>query len=182
MRSSARRKYLIHSLTLAVVGFLGVGRAFGGADEASDKAFQMAAKYSAMGYYVAPSKEGWTGFGVTLEFTVPVSAGVDYIFILGGDKYLLDPDVWIESEYGNTIVKDTRKYDNGMCGVRWRSDYNGTANVVVHIARATSRCAWAAVMGRRGTATNRVPNEFGTSTPSVAIPTPGKPVQAVGGE
>jgi len=141
----------------------------------------MAAKYSAMGYYVAPSKEGWSGFGVTIEFAIPVNAGIDYIFILGGDKYLLDPDVWIESEFGNTIVKDTRKFDNGMCGVRWRSDYNGTANVVVHFARATSRFAWAAVMGRRGTSSNRLPNEFGTSTPSVAIPTPGKPVQAVGG-
>ncbi|MEA3207393.1 MAG: hypothetical protein QOE70_450 [Chthoniobacter sp.] len=168
-------------LSLAMVMFLSVDRVFGGADEASDKAFQMAAKYSAMGYYVAPSKEGWAGFGVTLEFTIPVNAGIDYIFILGGDKYLLDPDVWIESEYGNTIVKDTRKYDNGMCGVRWRSDYNGTANVVVHFARATSRCAWAAVMGRRGTSTNRVPNEFGTAAPSISIPTPGKPVQPVGG-
>jgi len=161
--------------------FLTGNRALASADEASDKAFQMAAKYGALAYLIAPSKEGWSGFGVTIEFAIQVNAGLDYIFILGGDRYLLDPDVWIESEYGNTIVKDTRKVDNGMCGVRWRSDYNGTANVVVHFARATSRFAWSAVIGRRGTATNRVPNEFGTATPSYAVPPPGKPMGAVGG-
>ena len=35
--------------------------------EAADRAFTMAAKYSAMQYYMTPNKEGWAGFGVTLE-------------------------------------------------------------------------------------------------------------------
>ena len=175
------KKLLLWSL-LSCLLLPAAPKAFASADEASDKAYQMAAKYSAMGYYIAPTKEGWAGFGVTLEFIVPVSAGIDYIFILGGDKYALDTDLWIESEYGNTIVKDTRKMDNGMSGVRWRSDYNGNANVVVHFARATSRCAWAALMGRRSTPTNRVPNEFGTATPAMSIPTTGRSVQPVGGD
>lgn len=140
--------------------------------EAADKAYTMAAKYSAMGYYITPSKEGFAGFATTLEFTLPVSAGLDYVFILAGDRYALDTDVWIESEYGNTIVKDTRKVDNGLCGVRWRSDYNGTATVVVHFARVTNRCGWAAVIGRRGTSTNVVPNDM--------VTTPGSS-RAVGG-
>src|SRR5262245_58123834 len=109
-RLSPSMKFFGWMLALVVVVSLGAERAFAGADEASDKAYQMAAKYSAIGYYVTPSTEGWSGYGVTIEFAIPVSAGLDYIFILGGDKYLLDPDVWIESEFGNTIVKDTRKY------------------------------------------------------------------------
>jgi hypothetical protein len=166
---------------LLAVAVLISDRAFAGADEASDKAFQMAAKYGALGYLIAPSKEGGSGPGVTIEFSIQVNAGLDYIFILGGDRELLDPDVWIESEYGNTIVKDTRKTTNGMCGVRWRSDYNGTANVVVHFGRARSaRFAWSAVIGRRGTSTNRVPNEFGTATPSYAVPPANRPVGAGG--
>lgn len=130
--------------------------------EAADRAFEMAAKYSARGYYVTPSKEGKAGFATTLEFTLPVSAGLDYVFILAGDKYCLDVDVWIESEVGNTIVKDTRKVDNGLCGVAWRSDYNGTATVVVHFARVSSRTGWAALVGRRGTPMNAVPMDAAT--------------------
>jgi hypothetical protein len=120
--------------------------------EASDRAYQMAMKYSGMGYYMTPSKEGHAGFGVTLEFELPVNRGLDYVFILAGDHYVEDVEVWIEAEEtGNTIVKDTRRVRNGLAGVRWRSDYNGTVNVVVNFARVTSRCGWSALVGRRGT-------------------------------
>lgn len=151
--------------------------------EAADKAFQMASKYAAMGYMVTPSREGFAGFATTLEFTMQVNQGLDYVFILAGDKYALDVDVWIESEVGNTIVKDTRKVDNGLCGVRWRSDYNGTATVVVHFARVTSRCGWSAVVGRRGSVSFPDSNEQRT-TPGRSVPAPGtKPEEtpAVGG-
>lgn len=123
--------------------------------EAADRAFEMASKYAAMGYYLAPSKEGKAGFGVTLEFEVPVNRGLDYVFVVAGDKYCQDVDVWIEAEEtGNTLVKDTRRINNALAGVRWRSDYNGVVTVVVSFARVTSRCSWAAVVGRRGTANN----------------------------
>lgn len=141
--------------------------------EAADKAFLMAAKYASMGYLITPSREGSAGVATTLEFTMPVNQGLDYVFIVAGDKYALDVDVWIESEVGNTIVKDTRKVDNGLCGVRWRSDYNGTAKVIVHFARVTSRCGWAAVVGRRGSAT--VPDERDERVlPGNAVPAGGK--------
>lgn len=119
--------------------------------EASDKAFEMAAKYTGMGFYLAPAKEGHAGFATTLEFQVPVNRGLDYVFIVAGDRYALDVDVWIESETGNSIVKDNRKVDNGLAGVRWRSDYNGSVTVVVHFAKVSSRCGWSALIGRRGT-------------------------------
>lgn len=119
--------------------------------EAADKAFRMAAKYAAEQFRITPAREGMTGAGSTLRFSMPVNIGLDYVFIVAGDKNAKDVDVWIQSETGNTIVKDTRKIDNGLCGVRWRSDFNGTANVVVHFARATSLCGWSAVIGRRGT-------------------------------
>lgn len=141
--------------------------------EASDKAFEMAAKYTGMGFYLAPSKEGHAGYATTLEFTVPVNRGLDYVFILAGDRYALDVDVWIESETGNSIVKDTRKVDNGLAGVRWRSDYNGTVTVVVHFAKVSSRCGWSALVGRRGTV---MAPSIGPGAPT----TPG-PSQPVGG-
>lgn len=120
--------------------------------EAADRAFEMAMKYSAAGYYMSPTKEGHGGFGVTLEFEIPVARGLDYVFILAGDRYCEDVDVWVEAEEtGNTIVKDTRRVSNGLAGVRWRSDYNGNVVVVVHFARVTSRCGWCALVGRRGT-------------------------------
>jgi hypothetical protein len=120
--------------------------------EASDRAYQMAMKYSGMGFYMTPSKEGHGGFGVTYEFEVPVNRGLDYVFIIAGDRYCESLEVWIEAEEtGNTIVKDTRRVRNGLAGVRWRSDYNGTVNVVVHFARVTDRCGWSALVGRRGT-------------------------------
>jgi len=120
--------------------------------EASDRAYQMAMKYSGMGYYMTPSKEGHGGFGVTYEFEVPVNRGLDYVFVLAGDHYAEEVEVWVEAEEtGNTIVKDTRRVRNGLAGVRWRSDYNGTVNVVVHFARVTDRCGWCALVGRRGT-------------------------------
>jgi len=123
--------------------------------EAADRAFEMAEKYAGMGFYMAPSKEGKAGLGVTLEFEVPVNRGLDYVFVVAGDKYCQDIDVWIEAEEtGNTLVKDTRRINNALAGVRWRSDYNGVVNVVVSFPRATSRCSWAAVVGRRGTANN----------------------------
>ena len=138
-------------------GFLVLSPSTARADnaEAADRAFEMAEKYAGMGFYMAPSKEGKAGFGVTLEFEVPVNRGLDYVFVVAGDKFCQDVDVWIEAEEtGNTLVKDTRRISNALAGVRWRSDYNGVVNVVVHFARVSSRCSWAAVVGRRGTANN----------------------------
>ena len=137
---------------------------------ASDRAFEMASKYSAMGFYMTPSKEGYGGFGVTLEFEVPVSRGLDYVFIAAGDRNCQALSVYIESEgTGNTIVKDNRRVMNGLAGVRWRSDYNGTVNVVVHFARVSDRCGWSALVGRRGTAAKTLdPGSEISTTPGSA--------------
>jgi hypothetical protein len=132
--------------------------------EASDRAYAMAMKYTGMGYYMTPAKEGHAGFGVTYEFEVPVNRGLDYTFILAGDHYVEEVEVWVEAEEtGNTIVKDTRRVRNGLAGVRWRSDYNGTVNVVVHFARVTDRCAWSALVGRRGTVAAPYEGTFSTT-------------------
>jgi hypothetical protein len=144
------------SITLALLGgsllTAAAPRAKADVAEAADRAYAMAMKYSGMGYYMSPSKEGHGGYGVTYEFEVPVNRGLDYVFILAGDHYCEDLEVWIEAEEtGNTIVKDTRRLDNGLAGARWRSDYNGSVNVVVNFARVTSRCGWCALVGRRGT-------------------------------
>ena len=144
---------------LAVV----VPRAAADNANAADRAFEMGMKYNAMGYYMTPSKEGKAGFGSTLEFSIPVNRGLDYVFIVAGDRYCEAVEVWIEAEEtGNTIVKDTRRVSNGLAGTRWRSDYNGTVNVVVHFARVSSRCSWCALVGRRGTPTAPSENTYNT--------------------
>ena len=162
------------ALALIVVSFaltlVGTRNLSASPAEAADRAFEMAMKYSGMGYYIAPSKEGHAGFATTLEFTVPVNRGLDYVFILAGDRYALDVDVWIESETGNDIVKDTRKIDNGLAGVRWRSDYNGSVTVVVNFAKVTSRCGWAALVGRRGTVIAPEVSGIGTTPPTTPQP------------
>jgi len=134
--------------------------------EAMDRAYEMAGKYAAMGYYMAPSKEGYGGFGVTLEFQIPVNAGLDYMFIAAGDRNCEAMSVYIESENGNTLVKDIRRTRNGLAGVSWRSDYNGNVNVVVHFARVSDRCGWAALVGRRGTVRNTLDIGSEVTTPT----------------
>lgn len=120
--------------------------------EAADKAYEMAAKYHDLMYYFAPVQEGYAGHGVTIEFEVNVNRGLDYVFIAAGDKACKDVNIYVEAEgTRNTIKKDTRPVDNGLAGVGWRSDYNGVVNVGVHFAKATDRCGWTVLAGRRGT-------------------------------
>lgn len=157
---------------LVIAGFANSAQAQSTA-QAADRAYEMAMKYSNMGYYMTPTKEGRAGFGVTLQFEMPVNRGLDYVFILAGDKYCQDVDVWIEVEdTGNTLVSDTRKTSNGLAGVRWRSDFNGTVNIVVHFARVSSRCGWSALVGRRGTPI--ADPGAGSTTPGNALPVDGK--------
>lgn len=136
--------------------------------EAADKAYEMAAKYHDLMYYFAPVQEGYAGHGVTIEFEVPVARGLDYVFIAAGDKYCKDVNIYVEAEgTRNTIKKDVRPVDNGLAGVGWRSDYTGVVNVVVHFARATDRCGWTVLAGRRGTLTaSPEPND--RTTPGAA--------------
>ncbi len=153
------------ALALAAGGLLSAIAPQARADvsEAADRAYAMASKYSGMGYYMTPAKEGHGGFGVTYEFEVPVNRGLDYVFIIAGDHYAENIEVWIEAEEtGNTLVKDTRKAGNALAGVHWRSDYNGSVNVVVNFARVTSRCGWCALVGRRGTVNAPYEGNFGT--------------------
>jgi len=131
--------------------------------EAADRAFKAAAKYTLMGYYMSPSKEGHGSEGITLDFEIPVARGLDYTFIVAGDHYCKDIDVYVEAEETqNTLVKDVRRNDGGIAGVRWRSDYTGNVTVVVTIARASIRCGWCALVGRRNTVSS---NEAANNQP-----------------
>ena len=138
----------------ALIGLACVAKAESGshANDAADRAFAMATNYAAMGFYITPAKEGTAGFGVTYEFELPVSRGVDYVFIVAGDRFCEDIALYIESEEsGNTIVKDTRRLHNGVSGTRWRSDYSGVVNVAIFFARTYDRCRWCSLVGRRET-------------------------------
>jgi hypothetical protein len=170
----------LRGLSLAVIGgsllWFGMPQSRADTAEASDKAYTMAMKYSGMGFYMTPSKEGHAGLGVTYEFEVPVNRGLDYVFIVAGDRFCEEVEIWIEAEEtGNTIVKDTRKVRNGLAGVRWRSDYNGSVNVVVNFARVSSRCGWCALVGRRGTASAPYEGTMSTNAGAPLKLDPGAP-------
>jgi hypothetical protein len=136
--------------------------------EAADRAFKAAFKYVNMGYFMSPSKEGHGSEGVSLDFEIPVARGLDYTFIVAGDHYCKDIDVYVEAEETeNTIVKDVRRNDGGIAGVRWRSDYTGNVTVVVNIVRSSIRCGWCALVGRRNTVSS---NEAAANNSDNAAP------------
>jgi hypothetical protein len=159
---------ILRKVSLFMLGVLllaGLNRARAN-PEAADRAWEMIDKYRGIAFYVNPLYEGHAGYATTLEFTIKVAQGLDYVFVLAGDRYCQDVNVWIESEEGNTVVKDTRKTGAGLCGVRWRADYSGTVTVIVHFARVSSRCGWAALIGRRGTLRHDLPDDAGVSPTS----------------
>ena len=137
---------------------------------AAEKAYQMGMKYSAMGYYLAPTHEGFGGFGITYEFDLPVSRGLDYVFIAAGDYNCEALEIWIEAEQTGKhprpgYAPHPQRPGRGALA----SDYNGTVNVVVHFARVLSRCGWCGIVGRRGTAA--IPDQPPIST-SASAPQP----------
>ena len=142
---------------------------------AEDIAYRMAIKYTQRGFAMAPS--GYTGTlleasGGVQRFIVPVSKGVDYVFLVGGDAYVKDLDLFVYDEVGNLIMDDRRAFN--MAGVRFRASYNGYAKVYVRIEPETivgaktdannnledftsspGPAAWYALIGRRGVGAER---------------------------
>jgi hypothetical protein len=117
--------------------------------KAEDETYKMAAHYTQMGYAMAPTNHvGLGGAGTTVRFLIPVSKGLDYVFLAAGDVAARDIDIYVYDEVGTLILDDRRK--DPRAGVKFRSAYNGTTEVYLHIARANGLAAYAVMVGRRG--------------------------------
>ena len=116
---------------------------------ADDDCYKIAGYYSGLGFAMTPTNyTSMGGTGHTVKYNIPVSRGVDYVFLVGHDKAAKDIDIYVYSEVGNLILKDTRS--DSHAGIKFRSDYNGTVIAYVHLARANGLAAFSVMIGRRG--------------------------------
>lgn len=117
--------------------------------EAEDVAYRMATLYVAKGFSMAPTdNSGILGGGQAVRFLIPVTKGLDYVFLCGSDQSALDTDVYVYDEVGNLILDDRRNQKNA--GVQFRASYNGTVMVYLHMARADGLASYYVLVGRRG--------------------------------
>jgi len=123
--------------------------------KATDDAYSMGVYYSARGFSVLPSIDGVDGTGSKISFLIPVTKGIDYVFLAGRDTYMRDLDIYVYDESNALLIKDRRS--TSRAGVRFRSSYTGTVRVILHVARANGLGAWSVIVGRRGGGT--APNE-----------------------
>lgn len=119
--------------------------------EAEDVAYRMAQRYIGKSFQMAPTDHaGLLGAGQAIRFLIPVTKGLDYVFLCGGDELALDIDIIVQDEVGNTLIDDRR--NDPLAGVQFRAGYNGTAIVYLHMARADGLGAYCVLVGRRGAA------------------------------
>lgn len=117
--------------------------------EAEDIAYRMAKTYTDKSFAMAPTdNSGLLGAGGVVQFFVPVNKGLDYVFLAGTDAMAKDVDIYVYDEVGGLILDDRRRVKNA--GVQFRSSYNGTAIVYLHMANAEGLASWCVLVGRRG--------------------------------
>lgn len=126
----------------------------------------MSVYYTQRGYAMAPTNTNGVGAtGTMIRFIVPVSKGLDYVFLAGIDLAVQDIDIYVYDEVGSLILDDRRP--TRRAGVKFRSSYNGTVQVYLHLRSANGLGAYSVLVGRRGS----VREEYAPKTPD-ATPSP----------
>lgn len=134
---------------VATLAALAIRPAFADPAEAEDVAYRMAKTYIDRSFVIAPTDNfGLVGEGGVIQFFVPVNRGLDYVFLAGTDAMARDVDIYVYDEVGNLVLDDRRGQKNA--GVQFRSSYNGTAIVYLHMAGAQGIASWCVLVGRRG--------------------------------
>ena len=124
--------------------------------EAEDVAYRMAKSYRDKSFEMSPTdNSGVLGAGQAIRFLIPVTKGLDYVFLAGGDTSALDIDIYVYDEVGNLILDDRRP--TRYAGVQFRASYNGTAIVYLNMARANGLASYYVLVGRRGAAKDGAP-------------------------
>jgi hypothetical protein len=126
---------------------------------AEDDAYSMAIHYSARGYNPFPVTNGVDGSGAKKEFTLTVQKGIDYVFLVGRDRYMQDLDLYVYDEAGALIMKDRRS--TSRAGVRFRAMFDGNVRVIMHVARAQGLGAWSMLLCSRGGGAKAEPGAAG---------------------
>jgi hypothetical protein len=154
------------TLTLASMLLLSAGSLHADPAQAEDVAYRMAKDYIAKSFQMAPTDNtGILGSGQAIRFLIPVNRGVDYVFLAGTDSFALDADIYVYDEVGQLILDDRRS--SKLAGVQFRSSYNGTAVVYLHMARANGLASYCVLVGRRGTQKEGI---SGTGEGDAAVP------------
>lgn len=118
---------------------------------AEEDAYGMSVHYTERGYAMAPTNTSGVGAsGTIIRFIVPVSKGLDYVFLAGIDDHVRDIDIYVYDEVGSLILDDRRP--SRRAGVKFRSAYNGTVQVYLHVRSADGMGAYSVLVGRRGAA------------------------------
>lgn len=139
--------------------------------EAEEDAYSMSVYYTQRGFAMAPTNTSGVGTsGTMIRFIVPVSKGLDYVFLAGIDKAVRDIDIYVYDEVGSLILDDRRPARRA--GVKFRSAYNGTVQVYLHMRSADGLGAYSVLVGRRGSVReNYLPvNPDGSLVESPEIP------------
>jgi hypothetical protein len=114
-----------------------------------DDAYKMSTYYSSIGYTMTPSNINGLGTsGTIVRFIVPVSKGLDYVFLAGIDDSVRDIDLYVYDEVGGMIKEDRRAIRRA--GVKFRSSYNGTVQVYLQMTSTSGMGAYSVLVGRRG--------------------------------
>jgi hypothetical protein len=124
--------------------------------KAEDECYNMAVNYTARGFAMSPTNVSGVGpAGYVVKVMIEVTKGLDYLILIGGDKFAKDLDLYVYDEVGQLILDDRRdprrSGANGkMAGVKFRAEYTGSVEAFVHIAAAQGLASYAVLVGRRG--------------------------------
>lgn len=139
----------LQTAAAAVVLACTAGTAFADPSSAEEDAYSMSVYYTQRGFAMAPTNTNGVGAsGTMIRFIVPVSKGLDYVFLAGIDLAVKDIDIYVYDEVGSLILDDRRPARRA--GVKFRSAYNGTVQVYLHLKSAAGLGAYSVLVGRRG--------------------------------
>lgn len=124
--------------------------------KAEDECYDMAVHYTTRGFAMSPTNTSGVGTaGYVVKVMIEVTKGLDYVILVGGDKFARDLDLYVYDEVGQLILDDRRDPQKSgvsgrFAGVKFRAEYTGSVEAFVHIARAQGLASYAILVGRRG--------------------------------
>ena len=137
--------------------------------KAEDACYNMAVRYTQRGFAMSPTNTSGVGTaGFVVKVMIPVTKGLDYLILVGGDSSAVDLDLYVYDEDGQLILDDRRAPRRAVreriregrragvepggdeSGVKFRASYTGTVEAFVHIAAARGLASYAVLVGRRG--------------------------------
>jgi len=137
--------------------------------KAEDVCYNMAVHYTQTGFAMSPTNTSGVGTaGFVVKVMIPVTKGLDYLILVGGDRFAVDLDLYVYDEDGQLILDDRRRPRREVrerlrqgkrgavepagdeSGVKFRASYTGTVEAFVHIAAAQGLASYAVLVGRRG--------------------------------